>query len=83
VLSLNIRGISPSKVGQALDGEYGIQTRIGLHCAPTAHRTIGTFPDGTVRLSWGPFTTEREARAVIRAIRGIADRFGGTALASG
>jgi len=73
VLSLNIVGLSPSKVGQALDREYGIQTRIGLHCAPSAHRTIGTFPNGTVRLSWGPFTTEKNMRCVVRALRSIAE----------
>ena len=73
VLSLNIRGLSPSKVGQLLDLEYGIQTRIGLHCAPSAHRTIGTFPNGTVRLSWGPFTTEKNMRCVVRALRSIAE----------
>ncbi|MCK4923682.1 MAG: aminotransferase class V-fold PLP-dependent enzyme [Spirochaetes bacterium] len=73
VLSLNIAGLSPSKVGQTLDREYGIQTRVGLHCAPSAHRTIGTFPDGTVRLSWGPFTTEKDVRRVVRALHAIAE----------
>ena len=75
VLSLNIAGVSPSRVGQILDREYGVQTRIGLHCAPSAHRTIGTFPDGTVRLSWGPFTTEKDARRVVKALCSIADRY--------
>ena len=74
VLSLNILGQSPSEVGQLLDRDYGIQTRIGLHCAPSAHRSIGTFPDGTVRLSWGPFTRERDVHAVVRALRNIAER---------
>jgi len=73
VLSLNIAGLSPSKVGQVLDREFGIQTRIGLHCAPSAHRTIGTFPDGTVRLGWGPFNTIRHIMYVVRALRSIAD----------
>lgn len=40
-----------------LEQEYGIATRCGLHCAPTAHQTIGTYPQGTVRFSTGPFTT--------------------------
>jgi selenocysteine lyase/cysteine desulfurase len=75
VLSLNIAGVSPSRVGQVLDREYAVQTRIGLHCAPSAHRTIGTFPDGTVRLSWGPFTTEKDARRVVKALCSIADRY--------
>lgn len=40
-----------------LEQEYGIATRCGLHCAPTAHQTIGTYPQGTVRFSTGPFST--------------------------
>ena len=40
-----------------LEQEYGIQTRCGLHCAPVAHQTLGTFPQGAVRFSVGPFTT--------------------------
>ena len=73
VLSMNIEGKSPSMVGQILDRDYGVQTRIGLHCAPSAHRSIGTFPDGTVRLSWGPFTTERDVRNLIKALHHIAE----------
>jgi cysteine desulfurase family protein len=71
VMSLTIEGISPSKIGRMLEQEYGVQTRIGLHCAPSAHRTIGTFPDGTVRLSWGVFTREREVVHAARAVKMI------------
>jgi cysteine desulfurase family protein len=60
VLSVLIGGLSSSEAGEALEARFGILTRIGLHCAPSAHRTIGTFPGGTVRLSWGPFTTESD-----------------------
>jgi cysteine desulfurase family protein len=73
VLSLNIKEKSPSMVGQLLDRDYGIQTRVGLHCAPSAHRSIGTFPDGTVRLSWGPFTSARDVKSVIGALHNIAE----------
>ncbi len=72
VLSFDILGKSPSKVGEILDREYGIQTRIGLHCAPSAHKTIGTFPDGTIRLSWGIFTTEKDVQYAIHAVKKIA-----------
>jgi cysteine desulfurase/selenocysteine lyase len=71
VLSVNILGISPSKVGEILDREYRIMTRIGLHCAPRAHKTIGTFPDGTVRFSWGIFTKERDILVATRALNKI------------
>jgi selenocysteine lyase/cysteine desulfurase len=43
--------------------------RPGLHCAPAAHRRIGTFPDGTVRVGIGPFTTEADVDALVGAVR--------------
>lgn len=51
-----------------LEQEYGIATRCGLHCAPTAHQTLGTFPQGTVRFSVGPFTTFEEVDYVQGAV---------------
>lgn len=68
IVSLNIEGKSPSEVCLILDRKYGIMTRGGLHCAPIAHKTIGTFPNGTVRLSLGYFNTMEEVDQVIRAI---------------
>jgi len=76
VLSVNIAGLSPSEAGRRLEREFGILTRIGLHCAPRAHRTLGTFPEGTVRLSWGPFTREAEARTAARALLRLARETG-------
>jgi cysteine desulfurase / selenocysteine lyase len=60
VLSVNIDGMDSSQLGTVLEEKYGIQTRIGLHCAPLAHKTLNTFPHGTVRFSWGWATRERE-----------------------
>lgn len=74
VLSLNIKGVSPSDLGELLETEYGIQTRVGLHCAPSAHRTIGSFPEGTVRFSWGIFTSEKDVLWVTRSLKKIASR---------
>ena len=51
-----------------LEQEYGIQTRCGLHCAPEAHRTLGTFPQGAVRFSVGPFTSFEELDYVQDAV---------------
>jgi selenocysteine lyase/cysteine desulfurase len=76
VLSITIEGVSPSQAGEILDKRYNIQSRIGLHCAPRAHRTIGTFPDGTIRLSWGLFTNEKDARFAARAVKWICRRDG-------
>jgi selenocysteine lyase/cysteine desulfurase len=54
-----------------LDEEFGILGRVGLHCAPAAHRTIGTFPEGTVRLALGLQTTEDDITSVIEALKKI------------
>ena len=70
-VSVNVENSSPSSVGLALDEEHDIMCRVGLHCAPSAHRSIGTFPEGTVRLAMGYFNTEDEVDAVIRALKGM------------
>jgi len=49
--------------------EQGIETRVGMHCAPSAHKALGTFPGGTLRLSPGPFTAEEDIAAVLDGIR--------------
>jgi cysteine desulfurase family protein len=74
VVSFNIDGMSPSEVGLRLDDEYQILCRVGLHCAPAAHRTIGTFPDGTVRFGLGTFNTEDEIDAAVEAVRDLAEK---------
>jgi len=68
VVSFGIEGISPSDISFGLDERFNIMSRPGLHCAPSAHRTIGTFPTGTVRFSFGIFNTEEEINAALRAI---------------
>ena len=46
-------------------------TRVGLHCAPLAHRTIGTYPIGTVRFSFGYYNTEKEIEKALKALKEI------------
>jgi len=72
LVSFSIEGKTVSEIGQRLDEGYGILTRVGLHCAPAAHRTLGTFPEGTVRLSPGIFTTQVELKSTLKAIQEIA-----------
>jgi selenocysteine lyase/cysteine desulfurase len=60
-----------SELGLRLDEEHGILSRVGLHCAPSAHKTIGSFPEGTVRLAPGIFTTPKHINDTILAIRKI------------
>jgi len=71
-VSFTISGMSPSETALRLDEDYGIMSRPGLHCAPQAHRTIGTFPRGTVRLSPGFFTTPEEIGYSVEAVAKIA-----------
>ncbi|MFH0980454.1 MAG: aminotransferase class V-fold PLP-dependent enzyme [Planctomycetota bacterium] len=59
-ISLTLATMRPDEVGAALDGSFNIAVRTGLHCAPLTHRVLGTFPDGTVRVSPGPYTAVEE-----------------------
>lgn len=72
VISIRVAGRTVSEVGQRLDEEHGVLCRVGLHCAPAAHRSLGTFPEGTVRLAMGPMTTADQVRAAIRAVAHVA-----------
>lgn len=69
IVSLNILDKMPSDVAFILDNDFGIMTRAGLHCSPLAHKTIGTFPHGTVRFSMGSFTTQEEIEYTIDKIK--------------
>ena len=71
VVSFTVRGMRVSEVGYALDEEHEILCRVGLHCAPAAHRTIGTFPEGTVRLAPGLSTSLADVEATIAAVKEI------------
>ena len=68
-VSFNVDGMAPSEVGQRLDEEYGLMCRVGLHCAPAAHKTIGTFPVGTVRFGLSGFNTVGEIDLALEAVR--------------
>jgi selenocysteine lyase/cysteine desulfurase len=71
-VSFNIEGQEPSEVGQRLDDDYDLMCRVGLHCAPAAHRTLGTFPSGTVRFGLSAFSTLAEVDTALRAVEKIA-----------
>jgi len=71
VFSLDFEGRDNAAVGDRLEQEFGILTRCGLHCAPNAHKTLGTFPQGTVRFSFGWATTTEDVDAVLEAISRI------------
>lgn len=71
VVSLDFPGRDNAEVAEALECRFGILTRCGLHCAPAAHQTLGTFPRGTVRFSWGWFSTEGDIDQALEAVRSV------------
>lgn len=68
VVSIQTPGHDLAQVAHDLDARYGIQTRVGLHCAPSAHKTLGTFPAGTIRFSLGWANTEADVDLAISAL---------------
>jgi cysteine desulfurase family protein len=74
VVLFTLDGVDPAEIGDRLDSEFGIAVRVGLHCAPQAHRTLGTFPIGGVRMSPGFFNTVEEIDQTVKAVCQIAQR---------
>lgn len=71
VVSLDFIHLDNGEAAFLLENEFGIMTRCGLHCAPYAHRTLGTFPHGTVRFSFGYFNTMDDVKSAARAVHKI------------
>jgi cysteine desulfurase/selenocysteine lyase len=70
-VSFAVEGMDPSGVALLLEKRDGILARAGLHCSPNGHRTLGTFPAGTVRVSPGPFTTRSDVGRFLAALAKI------------
>jgi selenocysteine lyase/cysteine desulfurase len=68
VLSFRIQGMEPECVAAEL-GRRGIAVRAGLHCAPEAHKTVGTYPGGTIRIGLSLYNTRREVDALVKAVK--------------
>ena len=73
VVSIQTTGVELSQAAYALDAEHHIMTRVGLHCAPAAHKTLGTYPTGTIRFSFGWWNTPQHIDAAVRALEVITD----------
>ncbi len=69
IVSCNIAGVDAGIAGFELAERYGIMCRTGLHCAPYAHKTIGTYPEGTIRFSLSHFTTRAELDYTLRSLQ--------------
>ena len=72
LVGINLPGLSPAELAAILDERFDIAVRAGLHCAPYAHKHLGTFPDGIVRFSVGILTTSEEMRQAAAALDEIA-----------
>ncbi len=73
VVSVRLPDIEPAELGGLLDASFGIAVRSGLHCAPDAHRLLGTLPGGTTRISLGAFSSSADVQAVVAALREVAE----------
>ncbi len=74
VVSFTASGHDPAEIGFRLDSEFDMAVRVGLHCAPGAHRTIGTFPGGAVRVSPGYFNSGQDIEMFLRALSTIVNK---------
>jgi cysteine desulfurase/selenocysteine lyase len=72
-IAFNLAGWSPTDAANVLDASFGIVVRAGLHCAPLVHADIGAPPEGTLRVSPGPFTSNSEVDAFLAAITQLLD----------
>ena len=71
VVSIIIDGMDPASIAYELESTYHIMTRVGLHCAPRAHQTLGTYPEGTIRFSFGYANTHEDVEAALSALNTI------------
>ena len=71
VVSITIDGMDPASIAYELESTYHIMTRVGLHCAPRAHQTLGTYPEGTVRFSFGYANTHKDVESALSALNTI------------
>ena len=71
LVSITIDGMDPANIAYELESTYHIMTRVGLHCAPRAHQTLGTYPEGTVRFSFGYANTHKDVESALSALNTI------------
>ncbi len=69
VISVTSDRMDIAQISATLLERYSIDTRVGLHCSPSSHKSIGTFPTGTLRFSPGPFTTEEDVESTLSAMK--------------
>ena len=70
-MSVQTPGMDEALAAAALEERFGILTRVGLHCAPAAHKTLGSYPAGSIRFSFGWYNTPRQVDAALEALREV------------
>ena len=73
VVSIQTLTLDMARAAYELDASYGIMTRVGLHCAPNAHKTLGTYPEGTIRFSFGPENSKSDVDLALSALAEITE----------
>ena len=73
VFGLDFPTLDNSHVSRVLSENYNIMTRVGMHCSPSAHKALGSYPKGLVRFSFGPYNTENEIIYALEAIKAIVE----------
>jgi cysteine desulfurase family protein len=68
VVSIQTLSMDQAEASALLEERYGILTRVGLHCAPSAHKTLGTYPEGTIRFSFGFYNTQEDVDTALEAL---------------
>lgn len=68
VVSIQVKNREMAQLAYELDDKFGIMTRVGLHCAPSAHKTLGTYPQGTIRFSFSWWNTREDIEAAVNAL---------------
>lgn len=76
VIGVDFANVDNAEAADRLERDFGILTRCGMHCAPAAHRALGSFPQGVVRFSVGAFTKENEIDEALNAVRVLAEERG-------
>lgn len=71
VISITIDSMDPASIAYELESNYHIMTRVGLHCASRAHQTLRTYPEGTVRFSFGYANTHKDVESALSALHRI------------
>ena len=72
LFSLMHKTIGNSELNNRLYKQFDIETRVGLHCSPLAHQTLGTYPNGSLRIAFSPYHTKEDLAGLVDALKKVA-----------